>query len=231
MFRHKIKRARLEFWVLLLLMLVTTLVFWNSDLDQRVAALFYHPENRATPWPLQHGRMVKLLYDYAFPLTIALGSIALLVYLFGHFHHYTARFRRRALYILLVIAVGPGLVVNLVIKDHWGRPRPVHEKTFGGNFDYVPPGRIGSTTDKSFVCGHCSVAYSFVALYFLSQNYKLLYLMLAIALGWGMGATRMAAGGHYLSDVLWSGYVVFLVAYAIYYGWYLNIKWWSRSKA
>lgn len=226
---HKIKRARLELGVLLLLMLLTTLVFWNIDLDQQVAAWFYHPEHPRNPWPTQHWWLVKPLYDYAFPVTLWAGIIAFLVYLFGHFHHYTARFRRRALYILLVIAVGPGLVVNVIVKDHWGRPRPIHEKTFGGQFDYVPPGRIANTPDKSFVCGHCSVAYSFVVLYFLSQNHKLLYLLLALVLGWGMGSTRMIAGGHYLSDVLWSGYLVFLVAYALYYGWYLELRWWRRS--
>ncbi|NBV75853.1 MAG: PAP2 family protein, partial [Methylococcaceae bacterium] len=34
---------------------------------------------------------------------------------------------------------------------------------------------------------------------------------------------RMAAGGHFLSDILWSGYLVFLVAYGLYYGWYRRI--------
>lgn len=226
---QKIKRARLELGLLLLLMLVTTLIFWNSDLDQRIAALFYHPELR-NPWPTKQWWLVKPLYDYAFPFTVLSGIVAFLVYLFGHFHRYTARFRRRALYILLVIAIGPGLLVNLVVKDHWGRPRPIHVKTFSGEYDYVPPGRIAQTSDKSFVCGHCSVAYTFVVLYFLSQNHKWLYLLLTLALGAGMGSTRMLAGGHFLSDVLWSGYLVFLVAYLLYYGWFLELAWWRPRR-
>jgi membrane-associated PAP2 superfamily phosphatase len=35
-----------------------------------------------------------------------------------------------------------------------------------------------------------------------------------------MGFTRMTSGGHFLSDILWSGYLVFLVAFLLYYGWY-----------
>lgn len=229
MAHQKIKRARRELAVLAVLALLTTLVFWNSDLDVRMAAWFYHPENPAQPWPAQYLQAVKLLYDYAFPFTLVSGVLAFLIYMFGHFHHYTARFRRRALYVLLVIVVGPGLVVNAVFKDHWGRPRPVHVKEFGGKYDYVPPGQISDSPDKSFVCGHCSVAASFVVLYFLSQNHKLLYLLLTVILLGGMGVTRMTAGGHFVSDILWSGYLVFLVAYALYYGWFIDIKLWRRA--
>lgn len=224
----KINRARRELLVLAMLALLTTIIFWNSDLDLRMAAWFYHPENPAQPWPLQYLQPMKLLYDYAFVFIVTCGVVALLVYLFGHLHRYTERFRRRALYVLLVIVIGPGLVVNAVFKDHWGRPRPVHVKEFGGKYDYVPPGLISDSPDKSFVCGHCSVAASFVVLYFLSQNHKLLYLALSVFLLGGMGATRMTAGGHFVSDILWSGYLVFLVAYALYYGWYIELKWWRR---
>jgi membrane-associated PAP2 superfamily phosphatase len=142
------------------------------------------------------------------------------VFLLSHFHDRSRRFRRKALYILLVIAIGPGLIVNLVFKDHWGRPRPMHINQFGGEYRYVPPLKLGHTPDKSFVCGHCSVGYSFFALYFLAQNYKLFYFILTVGLAWTMGFTRMTSGGHFVSDILWSGYLVFLVAFALYYGWY-----------
>jgi membrane-associated PAP2 superfamily phosphatase len=158
------------------------------------------------------------------------GVIAFLVYMLSHFNAYSRRFRRRALYVLLVIAIGPGLVVNLIVKDHWGRPRPVHVKEYGGEYRYVPPGQIGHTPDKSFVCGHCAVGYTFFVLYFLSQNHKVVYFLLTLALAWTMGFTRMTAGGHFVSDILWSGYLVFLVAWALYYGWYIQLKWWRKPE-
>jgi membrane-associated PAP2 superfamily phosphatase len=64
------------------------------------------------------------------------------------------------------------------------------------------------------------VSSSFIVLYFLAQNYKLFYLALTLVLAWTMGFVRMTSGGHFVSDILWSSYLVFLVAYALYYGWY-----------
>lgn len=215
-----LSRGRLEAIVWLLLTVSTTWVFWLTDLDLSAAGRFYHPENTAEVWPEQHWWLWQLLYDYAFPFTIFLGVMALLVFLLSHVHDRSRRYRRQALYMLLVIAIGPGVVVNLIFKDHWGRPRPVHVQNFGGQYQYVPPLKMADTPDKSFVCGHCSVAYAFFALYFLSQNHKLVYFLLTLGLAWTMGFTRMTSGGHFLSDILWSGYLVFLVAYALYYGWY-----------
>ena len=224
MSHRTLKRAWREFLVLLFFAVTTTLLFWLTDLDTQLAALFYHPGHSVADWPYRHGAFIKILYDYAFPFTVISGLSAFTVYIAGHFHHYTRRFRRRALYILLVIALGPGVVVNLVFKDHWGRPRPVHTQAFGGEYAYVPPLKLGHTPDKSFVCGHCSAGYAFFALYFLSQNHKALYFMLTLVLAWTMGFTRMTSGSHFVSDILWSGYLVFLVAFALYYGWFIRMK-------
>lgn len=217
-----LRRARREMLVLLFFAISTTLLFWLTDLDIQVAGLFYRPGHAVADWPYQHGKFIKILYDYAFPFTVIAGLTALAVYIVGHFHHYTSRFRRRALYILLVIALGPGVVVNWVFKDHWGRPRPVHVQQFGGQYPYVPPLQPAQTPDKSFVCGHCSVGYAFFVLYFLSQNHKPLYFVLTLVLAWTMGFTRMTSGAHFISDILWSGYLVFLVAFVLYYGWFIR---------
>ncbi len=215
-----LRRCHYELMTLMVIAGSSTLLFWFTDLDQWAAGLFFHPDVTGDNWPEQHWWLWQALYDYAFPFTIIAGVMALLVYLASHMHDDIRSFRRQALYILLVIALGPGVLVNLVAKDHWGRPRPVHTQAFGGKYVYVPLLKIGHTADKSFVCGHCSVGYAFFALYFLAQNYKLVYFLMTLGFAWTMGFTRMTAGGHYLSDILWSGYLVFLVAYAIYYGWY-----------
>ncbi len=216
----QIDRSRQELLFLLILAVSTTLLFWYTDLDIQAAALFYHPEISADVWPERHWWLWQILYDYAFPFTVIVGSIAFFLFLLSHFYDHSRRFRRKALYIVLVIAIGPGLIVDLVFKDHWGRPRPMHISQFGGEYQYVPPLKLGHTPDKSFVCGHCSVGYSFFALYFLAQNYKLFYFVLTLGLAWTMGFTRMTSGGHFVSDILWSGYLVFLVAFALYHGWY-----------
>ena len=215
-------RAKVELFILVVLALATTLGFWFSDLDIEAAARFYHPENPEDVWPERHWWLWQILFDYAFPFTVTIGSVAFGIYLLSYFYNKSRRFRRQALYLLLVIALGPGLVVNLIFKDHWGRARPVHITQFGGDFNYTPPLQFGHTSDKSFVCGHCSVGYSFFAVYFLAKHYKLVYFAVTLLFAWTMGFTRMTSGGHFLSDILWSGYLVFLVAFLLYYGWYIR---------
>lgn len=215
-----LKRCHLELSVFMIVALASTALFWLTNLDHWTATWFFHPEQVEDVWPKRHWWLWDALYDYALPFTVACGVLALLIFLASHRVGSIRGYRHKALYILLVIALGPGVFVNLVAKDHWGRPRPLHTKEFGGQYDYVPPLKIGHTPDKSFVCGHCSAGYAFFALYFLAQNYKALYLVLTLALAWIMGFSRMTSGSHYLSDILWSGYLVFLVAFALYYGWY-----------
>lgn len=227
---RKLRRARLELMVLILLAVASTWAFREFDIDIKIARWFYRPDDVDGSWPLHRWGIVSPLYDYAFPFTVIAGLSALSVYVIGHFHEYTRRFRRRALYILLVIVIGPGVVVNLIVKDHWGRPRPVHTLEFGGTETFAPAAKMGNSTDKSFVCGHCSVGYAFFVLYFLSQNHKVLYFLITLLLAWTMGFTRMAAGGHYLSDIVWSGYLVFFVAYVLYYGWFLDLSPFRKGK-
>jgi len=209
-----------ELSILLILALLTTPVFWLTDWDIRAASWFYRPTNGESPWPLQQFWLWQVIYNYAYGFAYTVAISALLVALCGYGFAIFKAWRKPALYILLVTALGPGLVVNLIFKDHWGRPRPVHMTGFGGEHQYIPPLKIGGTKEKSFTCGHCSVAFIAFALYFLSRKHKAKYFALTLVLGVIVGITRMSAGGHFISDILWSGYLVFLVAWLLYYGWY-----------
>ncbi len=44
---------------------------------------------------------------------------------------------RVVLFLVGALALGPGLLVNGILKEHWHRPRPVHVTEFGGNKPYV----------------------------------------------------------------------------------------------
>ncbi len=209
-----------ELIVLLILVCVTTPVFWLTDLDREVAALFYRSGDGSSLWPWKDWWLWHFLFKYAYSFTITAVIAALLTIGLSYYLPKLQCLRRPASYLLLVIALGPGLVVNLVFKDHWGRPRPAHMTEFGGQYDYIPPLQIGHTGEKAFVCGHCSVGFMFFGLYFLSRKRKAFYLALTLIFGLTLGLTRMSAGGHFLSDILWSGYLVFFVGWCVYYGWY-----------
>jgi membrane-associated PAP2 superfamily phosphatase len=215
-FLKTVNRRWLELAVLLALILITTPLFWLTDLDNHVSAWFFQNGH----WQSRDSGLHWLLFQYGGKFIIAVAALALLVVVGSFFIAKFVHLRRPALYIFLVIVLGSGLVVNLIFKDHWGRPRPMHTQTFGGDYAYVPPLKMSNSPNKSFPSGHCSVSFSFFALYFLARKRKAVYLLLTLALGALMGWSRMAVGGHFFSDVLWSGYLMFLVSWLLYYVWY-----------
>ena len=51
------------------------------------------------------------------------------------------KWRRRrpaALFLALSLLLGPGLLVNTLFKDHWGRARPAQIAQFGGSAKFTP---------------------------------------------------------------------------------------------
>ncbi|MDR3394728.1 MAG: phosphatase PAP2 family protein [Parasulfuritortus sp.] len=129
----------------------------------------------------------------------------------------TGLWRKQAAYILLVLIVGPGLLVNVVFKDHWGRARPVQVENFGGPARFTPAWIPSNQCDTncSFVCGDSSVGFSLLALAFLSRRPRRWFLA-AIGAGSAIGLMRMAQGGHFFSDVVFSFFAVYFAAWLLH---------------
>lgn len=130
--------------------------------------------------------------------------------------------RRGFLLIMLLMLLGPGLIVNTALKDHLGRPRPREVVEFGGEHEFVGPWVPGEAgRNSSFPSGHSSVAfYLFAPFFILEKDKKALrgvFLWSGVIFGFLVGLARIAQGGHFLSDVLWSGIIVFLTAYFLRY--------------
>lgn len=205
-----------------LLAALSTPVFWFTDLDVRAATLFFSDTPGTPPWPGEFDPLWQFFY-YGAPLfagLLGLGAVAVL--LLGAFRSYWRRWRRPAIFVLLTVAVGPGLLINVVFKENWGRPRPRQIEEFHGPKQFVPPLAMGEDKDgKSFAAGHPSIGFCFFTLWFIwrRRNPRLAWLSFGTALGLGalMGLGRMAAGAHFLSDVLWSGFITFFSAWLLYY--------------
>lgn len=205
--------------VLAMFAVTTTLAFWLSDLDIRCAALFYVSDPTRDPWPYGLNPLSRFFY-YGAPLFIALFALGTVFTILAGWRR--PHWRRSAVYILLTLAIGPGLIVNLVFKDYWGRPRPRQIEPFGGSLSYLPPLAMGeSTHNKSFPAGHASVGFSLCVFWFLwrRRRPRLAWVALgaSLVLGMSMGFGRMIAGAHFLSDVLWAGFITFFVALMLYY--------------
>lgn len=118
--------------------------------------------------------------------------------------------RRIVLYVLLSLAIGPGLVVNVVLKDHWGRPRPSMVQEFGGPNTYVRALIPSRQCDDncSFASGHGALGFWPVGLALLApRRWRRPALAAALAFGAMVGGVRIAQGGHFLSDVLASAII------------------------
>lgn len=127
---------------------------------------------------------------------------------------------RVALYLLLALALGPGLTVNAVLKDHWGRARPSQVEAFGGSREFTPAPLPADQCPRncSFPAGHPAMGFYLVSLALLvrERRRRRVAVGAALAAGAAIGAARMAQGGHFLSDVVFSGLIVAGISHGLY---------------
>ena len=125
----------------------------------------------------------------------------------------------KLVYLSLCMALGPGLVVNTIFKNEWGRARPHQIVEFGGTEHFTPVWVISNQCLKncSFVSGHAAIGYYLFAFAFLAvPPLRRRLFGLSIALGLGVGMVRVIQGDHFLSDVILPGFFVFAVCAALY---------------
>ncbi len=106
--------------------------------------------------------------------------------------------------------IGPLLIVNWILKELWGRPRPFQTAPFGGDGVYVPPGTISDqcASNCSFVSGEAAAAFWLVWLVFIvPRHWQTAVLAGVIGFATGISILRMAFGRHYLSDVTMSAFI------------------------
>ncbi len=121
---------------------------------------------------------------------------------------------RAAVLLAATMALGPGLMVNGILKEHWGRPRPVHVDTFGGSHVFKPWYRSDGTcpTNCSFVSGEGALGFWLVAPASLVPGPAgAVAMVAAVSFGALAGGLRIAFGGHFFTDVVFSGVLVILL--------------------
>jgi lipid A 4'-phosphatase len=125
---------------------------------------------------------------------------------------------RHLIYLILCLAIGPGLVVNTIFKDNWGRARPFQTENFGGDKTFTLPFIIAGQCEKncSFTSGDPSVGFYFFAFAFAFPKKRKEFFGLAMSLGVIFGGTRILQGAHFFSDVIFSGIFVYAVCYLLY---------------
>ena len=126
---------------------------------------------------------------------------------------------RAILFLTATLALGPGLFVNVVLKDHWGRSRPIDVAQFGGAEHFVPwwDPRGDCPNNCAFVSGDVSGAFWTVAPAMLTPPpLRAVAVGAALTLGTGMAIMRVMAGAHFVSDVIFAGVFTFLIIWLIH---------------
>ena len=182
--------------------------------------------------------------DHTF--TIVLLTPLITMVLVGSFNRKYRPMVRYALFGISSIAIGPGLLVNVLFKGYWGRPRPSQTCLWPNSdtADNLPfykvwePAFLDGMDDAAFPCGHASIVIVYIILYYIFINpetaaylmggykdwkvkvftfLKYFGLFTAFVGGFLMGLTRIVQGAHHASDVLWSFGMVFLINWIFYY--------------
>jgi len=212
-------------WLLPILAMLAITPFTPS-LDMEISQHFYHK-----PEGFQQNSFYDFIFYYAaYPsLITCLFGIVILILSFKSSDK--LKWRKPALILVFTMIIGSGLITNLLLKDHWGRPRPKQVIEFGGTQPFRPfyePNFFNQPEpSKSFPSGHVTTGFYFLTLILIGKrlrNKKLIYAgyIVSFTLGCILAWTRIAQGGHFFSDTLMAALIMWLTAYACDYWLYRN---------
>jgi membrane-associated PAP2 superfamily phosphatase len=197
-------------WIIAALCAATVLIAY-SGADLLVSSRFYidggWPVGELFPW--------KTLYRVDRIPAVLLVIVGLTAAALSFYKPSLKQWRKSAVFLVLFLALGPGLLVNVIFKDGWGRPRPREITEFGGKKQFLQPWEKGvSGQGRSFPSGHASAAFFLIAPFFIYRRRRARlargWLVGGVVLGVLMSIARIAQGGHFLSDNLWAFGMVYL---------------------
>jgi membrane-associated PAP2 superfamily phosphatase len=218
-----LKKRLIELACVLFFLIVSSTVLWLMDADRLIieqvprnleiaevlpASSWAWPAGNVFPW--------NLLYTWAAVPAFLLAFAALVVFSISFLRANFLVWRKKALFVLLFLIIGPGLLVNLILKEQVGRARPREIVEFGGPYQFTQfwqPGTAG--TNSSFPSGHAAIAFALMAPWFPLRGHQrrlaLGFLLGGVFFGLLVGIARILQGGHFASDVLWAGGLLYLM--------------------
>lgn len=214
--RHLLLKA--GFWLPIIFMGITAILFNLFPIDLAVQDHYY-----SDGWHLNENSLVRFVYNYSNLPALFTVIAALILYAlsYSRLKRY-AIYRKIFIYLTVMMVLGPGLVINALLKENWGRPRPRQLVEYGGIYQYEAPLNIDkSSPGKSFPCGHASMGFYFFALAFALSPFRrkaaLFTHIFAAIYGGLIGWVRIMQGGHFLSDVIFSGCIVYLLSLVVWH--------------
>jgi membrane-associated PAP2 superfamily phosphatase len=213
-------QQRLWLWPLLAMIAIAPFTPW---LDVTISSLFFQHNAFAS------GPVVTAIYKYGLlPGQITFVAAAL-VFLGSYIIRSWKPWRKPVLIMILTMVIGAGLLTNMILKDHWGRPRPKQTTMFGGQQEFRPfyhPNFFAQPEpSRSFPSGHCAMGFYFftITLIALRTGHRTVAgtsFVFALVLGGLLALARIAQGGHFFSDALTAALIMWLTAYICTYAFF-----------
>ncbi len=201
------------------IVLLLTILFPNLDIA--FSQLFYDGNNG---FIYRNNSIVQLLFEIV-PILTKLLFVMVLLYLISilvKYKNFNKFIISWIVYIVLSTAIGPGLLVNHLFKENFGRARPIQIKDFDGTKNFTRAFSISNEClhNCSFSSGHAAMVYSLTSIayivpfIFFSRIYGIILIFASL-----VGLSRILMGGHFLSDVLASCVIVLITNHLLYLCW------------
>lgn len=199
------------------------------QLDIAISRLFFDETLRV--FPTQYSLVARHLRDvftYTTAILVAPAFIALLIKIVLPRRRMLIA-GRATLFLIATLALAPGVMANLILKENWGRPRPVEVTAFNGPEQFVPWWDPRGTCEKncSFVAGEGAGGFWTLAPAALAPPaWRPLAYGAALLFGAAAGGLRLSGGAHFFSDVAFSGVFTFLIiwlTHGLIYRWRTRI--------
>ena len=210
----EVKSPSLLFKTIIVFIIIGILITVGHDFDIFFSSFFYYGNSQ---FFLQSYDVLSIIFrDIFLPfLVLYLFVLPVVAYFFPinklYFGH--KFLPKELIFVFLTGLTTLGLVVNILLKNLWGRTRPNDIFQFGGADVFSPWYKFGETcvSNCSFVSGDASVGFALVLFYFITKRNA--YVYLSVVCGLCLGFVRIVAGGHFLSDVVFSQIIVTIVIF------------------
>jgi lipid A 4'-phosphatase len=126
---------------------------------------------------------------------------------------------RAVVFLIATLILGPGLLVNVIMKDYLPRSRPIDVPEFNGSERFVAWWDPRGVCPKncSFVAGESAGAFWTLAPAALTPlPWRPLAYAGAVAFGSAVGALRIVFGGHFFTDVVFAGVSMFVIVWLMH---------------
>ncbi|MBF0560581.1 MAG: phosphatase PAP2 family protein [Alphaproteobacteria bacterium] len=205
-------------WLVLLVLALLVVVTVFPGIDLTVSRWFF---TAGAGFTLKELPVLEFIRHGLPPILIGIDAFVAILWLAGIMlkKQFFAIDGRIPAFLLSSLAIGPGLIVNSLLKEHWGRARPSTVIEFGGHLLFTRPLVIAGQCDHNcpFSSGHAPPGYWTVAFAFLAPpRWRPHAFAAALVFGSLVGLSRIIQGGHFLSDVVYAGVVTIAVTWVLY---------------